>query len=76
MGSGSMELSKLTEYMLGWDATSDVIEPWMYESVTEHFLLDEENRKWLEESNPYALREMASRLLKRSREVCGNPTRR
>jgi len=35
----------------------------MYESVTEHFLLDEENRKWLEESNPYALREMASRLL-------------
>ena len=60
---GAMELSKLTEYMLGWDATSDIIEPWMYESVTEHFLLDEENRKWLEESNPYALREMASRLL-------------
>lgn len=60
---GAMELSKLTEYMLGWDATSDIIEPWMYESVTEKFLLDEETRRWLEEDNPYALREMASRLL-------------
>jgi cobaltochelatase CobN len=60
---GAMELSKLTEYMLGWDATSDIIETWMYESVTERFLLDEETRRWLEEANPYALREMASRLL-------------
>ncbi|MDW5562044.1 MAG: cobaltochelatase subunit CobN [Methanomassiliicoccus sp.] len=60
---GAQELSKLTEYVLGWDATSDIIEPWMYESLTEHFLFDEENRKWIEESNPYALREMASRLL-------------
>ncbi len=60
---GAQELSKLTEYVLGWDATSDIIEPWMYESLTEHFLLNEENRKWIEESNPYALREMAGRLL-------------
>ncbi len=60
---GAMELSYVIEYSLGWDATSDVIEPWMYEGMTERFLLDEETRKWLEENNPYALREMASRLL-------------
>ena len=60
---GAMELSYVVEYTLGWDATSDVIEPWMYEGMAERFLLDGETRKWLEESNPYALREMASRLL-------------
>jgi cobaltochelatase CobN len=42
---------------------SSDLEPWMYEGMTERFLLDEETRKWLEENNPYALREMASRLL-------------
>ena len=60
---GAMELSKLTEYMLGWDATSGNIEDWMYNSVAERFLFDEENRRWLEESNPYALREMAEDML-------------
>ena len=60
---GAQELSYLTEYVLGWDATSDIIEPWMYEGIAEHFLFDEETRKWMEECNPHALREMASRLL-------------
>lgn len=60
---GAMELSKLAEYMLGWDATSDNIEPWMYQSVTEKFVLDEENRKWMEDVNPYALKEMIEDLL-------------
>ncbi|MCL2147840.1 MAG: cobaltochelatase subunit CobN [Methanomassiliicoccaceae archaeon] len=60
---GAMELSKLVEYMLGWDATSDNIEPWMYQSVTERFVLDEENRQWIEENNPYALKEMIEDLL-------------
>lgn len=60
---GAIELSKLTEYMIGWDGTSDVIEPWMYQSVAEKFIFDEENRKWIEENNPYALRAMSGRLL-------------
>ena len=60
---GAMELSKLTEYMLGWSATSENIEPWMYEEVTRRFLLDEENRRWVEENNPYALRAMLDDLL-------------
>jgi cobaltochelatase CobN len=48
---------------LGWDATSDVIEDWMYESMTEHFLFDEENRKWIEENNPLALRGILEDML-------------
>ncbi|MDR1690358.1 MAG: cobaltochelatase subunit CobN [Candidatus Methanoplasma sp.] len=50
-------------HALGWDATSDVIEDWMYESMTEHFLFDEDNRKWIEESNPLALRGILEDML-------------
>ncbi|MCL2148314.1 MAG: cobaltochelatase subunit CobN, partial [Methanomassiliicoccaceae archaeon] len=47
----------------GWDATSDVVEDWMYESLAEHFLFDEENRRWIEESNPLSLRMILEDLL-------------
>ena len=59
---GVSELAKLTEYMLGWDATSDAIDDWMYEQVSEKFLFDEETRKWMEEENPYAAMDMLNRL--------------
>ena len=60
---GAMEVSKLTEFMLGWSATSDNIEEWMFQSVTEKFIFDEENREWIEENNPYAMREMIEDML-------------
>ena len=50
-------------HALGWDATSNVIEDWMYESMAEHFLFDENNRKWIEESNPLALRGILEDML-------------
>jgi cobaltochelatase CobN len=61
--SGAIELSKLTEYMLGWSATSDNIEPWMFEAVTERFVFDEKTREWIDENNPYALMEMVKDLI-------------
>jgi len=59
---GVGEISKLTEYIFGWDATSDVIDDWMYDGLTEHYLLDEETRDWMRDENPYALMEMVNRL--------------
>ncbi|MCL2032011.1 MAG: cobaltochelatase subunit CobN [Methanomassiliicoccaceae archaeon] len=47
----------------GWDATSDVVEDWMYESLANHFLFNEDNRKWIEENNPLALRWILEDLL-------------
>ena len=60
---GAMEVSKLTEFILGWSATSDNIEDWMFQAVTEKFIFDEENRKWIEENNPYAMKEMIDDML-------------
>jgi cobaltochelatase CobN len=36
---------------------------WMYEQLTEQYVLDPENRKFMNESNPWALHGMAERLL-------------
>ena len=35
----------------------------MFKSVTEKFVLDEEMREWINENNPYALKEMVEDLL-------------
>lgn len=60
---GAMELSKLTEYMLGWSATSDSIEDWMFQAVTEKMILDDELREWINENNPAAMKEMVEDML-------------
>jgi len=60
---GAMEISKLAEFMLGWSATSDNIEDWMFQAVVEKFIFDDDNRKWIEENNPYALKEMLDDML-------------
>ncbi|MBQ3685947.1 MAG: cobaltochelatase subunit CobN [Candidatus Methanomethylophilaceae archaeon] len=60
---GAQEISKMTEYVFGWDATSDIIEGWEYKSIAENFLFDRENAEWFRDANPYAMMEVVSRLL-------------
>ncbi len=60
---GVQEITNLVEFTFGWDSTSDIVEDWMYQSVTDKFVLSEENREWIEENNPDALRQITSRLL-------------
>lgn len=60
---GAQEVSAMVDIVFGWDATSDNIEDWMYDGITEQFVINEENRKWLEEVNPWAVHQIAERLL-------------
>jgi cobaltochelatase CobN len=60
---GAFELAATVDYLFGYDATAHVVEDWMYERVTEAYVADPEVRKFLEQSNPWALRSMAERLL-------------
>ncbi len=60
---GAQEISKMTEYVFGWDATSDIIEGWEYKSIADNFLFNKENAEWFREANPYAMMEVVSRLL-------------
>lgn len=35
-----------------WDAASDVMEDWMYETYAEKYALDPKVQKWMREVNP------------------------
>ncbi len=60
---GAFELAATVDYLYGYDATAHVVEDWMYERVTDAYVGDPETRKFFEQSNPWALRSIAERLL-------------
>jgi len=60
---GAFELSATVDYLFGYDATTGVVEDWMYESVSRRYLGGPDVRDFLRRSNPWALRAIAERLL-------------
>lgn len=59
---GAFEMAATVDYLFGFDATAGVVHDWMYESLAESYVLDEQNRQFLAESNPWALRGIMERL--------------
>ncbi|WP_103382149.1 cobaltochelatase subunit CobN [Pseudonocardia dioxanivorans] len=60
---GAFEMAATVDYLFGYDATTGVVDDWMYDRLTAEYVLDPENRAFLSESNPWALHGMAERLL-------------
>ncbi|MDX2760477.1 cobaltochelatase subunit CobN [Streptomyces europaeiscabiei] len=60
---GAFELAATVDYLFGYDATTGVIADWMYDKLTETYVLDETNREFLQRANPWALHGIAERLL-------------
>lgn len=60
---GAFEMAATVDYLFGYDATAKVMADWMYERLSAEYVLDEQNRKFMAESNPWALHGMAERLL-------------
>ena len=60
---GAFELAATVDYLFGYDATTGVVADWMYEKLAQTYVLDPENRAFLERSNPWALHGIAERLL-------------
>ena len=60
---GAFEMAATVDYLFGYDATAGVMADWMYEQLSQSYVLDRENRKFMAESNPWALHGMAERLL-------------
>ncbi|SDC12965.1 cobaltochelatase subunit CobN [Actinokineospora iranica] len=60
---GAFELAATVDYLFGYDATTGVVADWMYDKLAQTYALDPENRKFLTESNPWALHGIAERLL-------------
>ncbi|MDU9006639.1 magnesium chelatase subunit H [Sedimentitalea todarodis] len=48
---------------VGWSATTGQVEPWIYQRISETFVLDDDMRQRLTDLNPVASSRMANRLL-------------
>ncbi|MDR1085124.1 MAG: cobaltochelatase subunit CobN [Deltaproteobacteria bacterium] len=60
---GAGDISHMMDVILGWDATAEVIDDWMYEKAARAWALDPEMAKWMKEVNPYALQNILDKLL-------------
>ena len=60
---GALEMAATVDYIFGYDATSDVVEDWMYAQVAERYALDPAVQRFFEKRNPWALRDISARLL-------------
>ncbi|WP_067686530.1 cobaltochelatase subunit CobN [Nocardia jejuensis] len=60
---GAFEMAATVDYLFGYDATTNVVADWMYEKLAESYVFDDVNRKFMEQSNPWALHGIAERLL-------------
>jgi cobaltochelatase CobN len=60
---GAADLSRTLDFVFGWDATVEAVEDWMYEALTQKYVLDKAMQDWLKDVNPHALQNMVERLL-------------
>jgi cobaltochelatase CobN len=60
---GAFELAATVDYLFGYDATAGVVPDWMYEQLAASYVFDSETRSFMRQSNPWALRGIAERLL-------------
>lgn len=60
---GAQEIASTVDTFFGWDATAEVAEDWMYRSIAEKFLFDEQTRQWMEQVNRWSVHSVSERLL-------------
>lgn len=60
---GAQEIAAAVDSFFGWDATAEVAEDWMYQSMAEKFLFDEATRQWMESVNRWSVHSVSERLL-------------
>ena len=71
---GAFEMAATVDYLFGYDATTNVMADWMYERLTESYVLDQTNNDFMTTSNPWALHGIAERLLEAAqREMWAAP---
>jgi cobaltochelatase CobN len=60
---GAGDISKVMDIIIGWDATAEVMEDWMYDRVAKTYALDPKMQEWLRSVNPHALLNITEKLL-------------
>ncbi len=60
---GAGDFSKYIDHIFAWDCTSNIVDDWMYEKISEKYVFDKEMEEFFKENNPYALMNIVERLL-------------
>ena len=60
---GAFEMAATLDYVFGYASTTDAVEDFVFEGIAKAYLFDAENRAFVEKHNPWALKDMAERLL-------------
>ena len=60
---GAFELSATVDYLFAYDATTHCVQDFMYAGVATAYVLDATVQAFMQEKNPWALRDIAERLL-------------
>ncbi|MBQ9377637.1 MAG: cobaltochelatase subunit CobN [Schwartzia sp.] len=60
---GAMDMANRLSISYQWDATSGVMEDWMYEDYARKYAFDPKVQQWMKEVNPWALQNIAETLL-------------
>jgi cobaltochelatase CobN len=60
---GAFELAATVDYLFAYDATAQCVEDFMYQGIAEAYLLNSQVQTFVQQKNPWALRDMAERLL-------------
>ncbi len=70
---GAGEIAKRIGRVYGWEATTNEVDDWIFDDIARTFVVDEENRKFFEKNNPWALEEITRRLLEAEARGLWNP---
>ena len=60
---GGFEMAATVDYLFAYDATAHCVEDFMYEGIAQKYIFDKNVKQFMEEKNPWALRDIAERLL-------------
>jgi len=60
---GAFEMAATVDYLFAYDATANCVEDHMYQGVATAYLFDPDVQQFIQQKNPWALRDMAERLL-------------
>ena len=60
---GATDLANRLSISFQWDATSGVMDDWMYEQYAKKYALDPKMQQWMKKVNPWALQNIAETLL-------------
>ena len=60
---GAAVISDRIYHLYGWQATTRLVDDWVFNDIAETFVLDKEMREWFEENNKWALESLNRRLL-------------